>query len=757
MNAGGARRVLALVLAVPFAAPAAVPDPFRLDATLDEAQGFGAPLANGRWAVAGTARGVDASPAFVAGVVEHAPDDVARPAAVPGPLGVDVRPWPTAADAPWIGRTPATGAHFAAYRQTLDLRQATLTTRYRFEAGGHAIDVELEQFLSRADPALGVTRLRLTPHEDGPVELAFPLQAYAPAAPRFALARLSGAEFEDAVLARGLPVPLVAHPPATPDRAAIWYAGDVDLTSVQVDPETRSLAITGRARGGAPVGVAAAIALPADAPARAVTVERSAFRAALVVRVDAVAGRSYEFTKYVAVVRGDGAGEEARAGARAVAARALGVAALRAAHRAAWERLWQGDIEIDGNPTAQQAVHAELYRLYAQAPQDPAQGLGPCGFATCYSGHVFWDSDTWVAPALLLFHPALARPLVEFRGRTLPAARARARARGLAGAMYPWEADPDTGTEQTPQFAHVLAESEIHVNAAVALGQWQYWLATGDRAWLAGHGWPVLEAVAQFYASRASYDPVRRDYSLLHVTSVAETHPDIANDTFTNLGARQALAAAAAAARALGRRPDPKWIAVATGLRVPLANDGLRHRPYELETRMADEDFGGGPLPLLFLPSLDVPFAPGQAAADYAATTRPGADDPAAVASVSMGLAPLVIGAAAAGADVGAWLPMNFTGGTLRRPWLTRLETRDNLTGDFLTGSGGFIQSLAFGLTGLRYRAGGLVPAYPPALPATWRSMAVRGLEVRGRRFDVEVTRVGARIERRRIDRGPAP
>jgi len=39
--------------------------------------------------------------------------------------------------------------------------------------------------------------------------------------------------------------------------------------------------------------------------------------------------------------------------------------------------------------------------------------------------------------------------------------------------MCPWKADPEYGTGQTPHFAYVLGEREIHVNADIAIAQWQ--------------------------------------------------------------------------------------------------------------------------------------------------------------------------------------------------------------------------------------------------------------------------------------------
>jgi trehalose/maltose hydrolase-like predicted phosphorylase len=97
----------------------------------------------------------------------------------------------------------------------------------------------------------------------------------------------------------------------------------------------------------------------------------------------------------------------------------------------------------------------------------------------------------------------------------------------------------------------------------------------------------------------------------------------------------------------------------------------------------------------------------------------------------------------------------NFTGGTLKPPFNVRTETAENNTGYFLTGSGGFLQSLIFGYTGLRIRTAGLVQAYPPMLPEGWRSMTLRDIVVRGRHESIRVARDAAgqiRLTRERVD-----
>jgi len=113
-----------------------------------------------------------------------------------------------------------------------------------------------------------------------------------------------------------------------------------------------------------------------------------------------------------------------------------------------------------------------------------------------------------------------------------------------------------------------------------------------------------------------------------------------------------------------------------------------------------------------------------------------------------MGIAPRTVAAAAIGneAAAAAWFATNFTGGTLKPPFNVRTETAGNNTGYFLTGSGGYLQSLLYGFSGLRIREAGLVEAYPPVLPAAWRSLTLQNLSFRGQRLDIRITRDAAGV-----------
>ena len=318
--------------------------------------------------------------------------------------------------------------------------------------------------------------------------------------------------------------------------------------------------------------------------------------------------------------------------------------------------------------------------------------------------------------------------------------------------MYPWESDPENGSEQTPHSAYVLGETEIHVNADVAIAQWQYYLATHDRDWLRAHGWPVIREVARFWASRATYDPRGQRYGIAHVNSVAESNTDIANDTFTNVSAAKALSIATAAAGVLGERPDPLWSRIARLLYIPLAPGGEHHLAFDPAVMVdrSDEDFGGGPMALLFLPSLDLAMGTELRRHDYEYGIRP--SSVARVGAASMAIAPRSIAADTIGAaaDAAAWFATNFTGGTLKPPFNVRTETAGNNVGYFLTGSGGYLQSLIYGFSGLRIRETGLIEAYAPVLPPGWKSLTLRNLSFRGQRLNIRIARDAAGVVRLR-------
>src|SRR5204863_3437536 len=99
--------------------------------------------------------------------------------------------------------------------------------------------------------------------------------------------------------------------------------------------------------------------------------------------------------------------------------------------------LWTSDIEIEGDPEAQAVARACRFYLLESMRPDVDRGVPPMGLSSdAFNGHVFWDMDTWMLPAVLPQNPELARAMLEYRVRTLPGARTNAAATGRAGAAF---------------------------------------------------------------------------------------------------------------------------------------------------------------------------------------------------------------------------------------------------------------------------------------------------------------------------------
>src|SRR5215472_16814205 len=205
-------------------------------------------LGNGYLGTLTAPRGTEATPTYLVAFMDYTAGDMSRPAQVPGWNEVDFSSSPPGAGQSWLNRARLDARHFADYRQTLDLHEATLTTHYRYVDGARATEVEVTALVSEASPHIAATRLTLTPDYDGDVHLSFPFLLWANHAPRFPLGRMTGPEMEEAVAAYGLT--LEPRPPATADREAVWYPGYTEVRAADGDAPSLSLWLDGRAAQG---------------------------------------------------------------------------------------------------------------------------------------------------------------------------------------------------------------------------------------------------------------------------------------------------------------------------------------------------------------------------------------------------------------------------------------------------------------------------------------------------------------------------
>ncbi|MEA2293540.1 MAG: hypothetical protein QOE86_1179, partial [Solirubrobacteraceae bacterium] len=250
------------------------------------------------------------------------------------------------------------------------------------------------------------------------------------------------------------------------------------------------------------------------------------------------AGTTYELTKFVgadtALTSSDPAASAVSASRDAAA---KGWNGILAEHTGAWGDLWRSDIQISGQSELQSWVRSNLYALWSSIRQGSDTSISPVGLSSDnYAGLIFWDAETWMYPSLLLMHPDVAESVVEYRRKTLPGALTNATQLGYNGSFFPWNG---AGTGDLNQECHSWNPphciTQIHLQGDIALSVWQYYLATGDVAWLRSH-WSLLRNIAQFWASRVT---ANRDgsYSIQNVAGPDEYSNGVNDGVFTNAGA----------------------------------------------------------------------------------------------------------------------------------------------------------------------------------------------------------------------------
>jgi trehalose/maltose hydrolase-like predicted phosphorylase len=240
------------------------------------------------------------------------------------------------------------------------------------------------------------------------------------------------------------------------------------------------------------------------------------------------------------------------------AARSLGFDALLAEQKAEWRKRWDSaDIRIVGDPAAQLAIRFALFHLLSCAAVRGESAVGARGLTgLAYGGHVFWDTDVFVLPALAAVMPGAARSILEYRATRIPAARSAAADRGLPGLRFPWES-ADDGVDVTPTHAVdvegttvpiVTGQIAEHINSDIAWSLLHYVSWTGDVELLDGFGREIVMGTAEYFAGRCRVD----ESGIAHIDDVVgpdEYHEGVDDNAYTNGLLRWHFMAAAALAR----------------------------------------------------------------------------------------------------------------------------------------------------------------------------------------------------------------
>mmetsp|Transcript_18795 Transcript_18795/g.59106 ORF Transcript_18795/g.59106 Transcript_18795/m.59106 type:complete len:802 (-) Transcript_18795:411-2816(-) len=443
------------------------------------------------------------------------------------------------------------------------------------------------------------------------------------------------------------------------------------------------------------------------------------------------------------------------------------------AHVGAWQRRWrEGRIEVDGDLALAQVVNSSLYFIRSSIREDWPHGLSPGGLASnAYSGHSFWDMETWMFPPLLMLEPRSARSLLRYRFDRREQARLKARACGdphqsycppgyqqrLApeALMFPWES-AHTGADVQYWGGKLgpWGRYEQHISGDIALAARQYWYATHDREWLRSEGLPLANGTASFYVARVEWRPRTDAFDFRRVMGPDEYSWPVDNSGYTNAVARIALGFAAESAAELGHsgRVYDDFLYKAEGLALPAWSGTPPGRPelvggYHPEYQHFPKD----------------PHHPRAKQADAILLAYPlGAVDEDRMAAndlefyepitdptgPAMTWSMFAIGWFGVG-NFERSAPHFLKGFHNAQPpfgvWTEYPQGAKSFPGciNFITGAGGFLQSIVYGTSGMRIKRDGLhLNPPPPHATGTkaWR-FTLHSFHYRGWRLRQEVTR----------------
>ena len=401
-----------------------------------------------------------------------------------------------------------------------------------------------------------------------------------------------------------------------------------------------------------------------------------------------------------------------------------------------WSKRWQTDIELDGPVEDQQAIRSFLFYLRSAIHPDGKMSISPMGLSSnIYNGHVFWDADMWVFPALALIDPDKAKAIPEYRlakgdqaaknfvqwwvDDNRPTANGKlgpVEEKVVFGVKFPWESSV-TGKETVPgpsRFEdHITGSVAFSIERAASLG-----LATPAKT-----SFTPLSAGGFYFLRATSQTPSE----IKDVVSPDENHTGD-NDLYTNL-------------LAMWCTSEGKWPAQPT---FKLPKDDKTFLTYDNDALRGYKQAAA----VLSIYPLQYPPAEAQAKAmmdrfaDKVTKNGPAMSD-----SIHA-----LIWARLGETDKAyqewheSWQPF------MKPPFLLFSEKKGSSRTYFTTGAAGSLQAVLYGFAGLRIDTkkaenaqwstplkGGAILSIAPHLPKAWKKLTLKNLVVLGKRYTFEI------------------
>ena len=282
--------------------------------------------------------------------------------------------------------------------------------------------------------------------------------------------------------------------------------------------------------------------------------------------------------------------------------------------------------------------------------------------------------------------------------------------------MYPWES-AETGVEETPVWA-LSGPFEHHITACVGIAAWNYYSVTQDKEWLRTKGWPVLQATADFWASRVERNGPGK-FDIINVVAADEWAENVDNNAFTNAAAIANLNYAAKAAALLGISPNADWALVAANIPILKFADGVtkEHATYKGEgIKQADVNLLSFPLKQITAKA-DI-----KKDLDYYSVRVPNEGTPA----MTQAIFSLLYSRIGETQKAFSFFKDSYVPNLLP-PFNVIAETKGGTNPYFATGAGGIIQSVLNGFGGLEITDKGIIQL-KSTFPTQWKKLTMTGI-----------------------------
>lgn len=197
----------------------------------------------------------------------------------------------------------------------------------------------------------------------------------------------------------------------------------------------------------------------------------------------------------------------------------------------------KSDIEIDGDDDDQQGIRFCLFNLqqayfgYAADNNIGAKGLT----GEAYSGHAFWDSETYCLPYYLFTNQKAAKDLLLFRYNTLKQAKDRAKYLDCEGACFPIATR--NGEEACTLWQH--ASTQIQPTTAVAYAVFHYMNLYDDVAFMNEYGLEMLLEIDKFLLTRGQWNQTHTHFGYYGVMGPDEFEVMVNHNMYTNIMAKK--------------------------------------------------------------------------------------------------------------------------------------------------------------------------------------------------------------------------